>query len=236
MSARLPIMVLGRSGRMAQALVRQVSAATDLTLVGVLPGRDGSVESYVEALETCPNETVVCDFSHPATLRILIEALERAPRALVTGTSGLDAEDETALAVIARRVAVIRGRNFSLGAVMARMLIRILGQLSAYDPTWEAAILDFHHARKLDRESATAGDWAKAWAEGAPGRSSPISPIRLGDAISEHSFIAAGRGERVEIAHRLLSFEAPVAGALAAARFVASSLPGMYGPESLLRS
>lgn len=240
MSASLPVLVVGRSGRMAQALARQVSTSADLSLAGILPGRGSTVDTFAEALAASPEETVICDFSHRSTLRMLLASMERAPRRLVTGTSGLEASDEAALAATACHVAVLQARNFSLGAIMARELIRILGRLSACDTNWQAAVLDFHHGGKLDRKSATARDWASAWAEGtlaesAPGRSAPISAIRLGDAISEHSFIAAGRGERLEIAHRLLSFDAPVAGALAAARFLASRPPGLYGADCLLQ-
>ena len=234
MTDRIPVIVYGETGRMCRALSQQIAGAADMQLLAHLPARESTSTALADTLATFEANAVICDFTHRQSHANLIEALKQQPRRLVTGTSGLEQQDERALLDHAQQSAVIRGRNFSFGAVLARMLIDSLGQLSRYDPVWQAAVIDFHHQNKLDAQSATARDWAEAWSGGDSKRNAPISSIRLGNGISEHTFLAAGHGERLEIAHRLLSFDAPVAGAMAAIRFIAERDIGLFEPRDLL--
>lgn len=236
MTDQIPVIVFGETGRMCQALSQQVAASGDMNLLAHLPARNANADTIAETIAELDPDTVICDFTHRRSHAALIEVLKLHPRRLVTGTSGLEPDDERSLIDYAQQIAVIRGRNFSFGAVLARMLIESLGQLSRYDPVWQAAVVDFHHQNKLDAQSATARDWADAWSGGESERNAPISSIRLGNGISEHTFLAAGHGERIEIAHRLLSFDAPVAGTMAAIRFIANKPPGLKGPRDLLLS
>jgi len=220
---------------MARALAQAVDKADDLVLSTVVSARGRSAEAIAMDLAAAPLDAVVCDFTHPLAFDPLLDALDAHPRPLVAGTSGLEPEQAARLKAYAGRQPVIWGNNFSMGAVIARILIESLGRLAAYDQSWQAAIVDFHHDKKLDPESATARDWAAAWREGSGGRIAPVSAIRLGDGVSEHSLIAAGRSERLEIVHKVLARQAPAAGALAAARFVAGRTPGLYQPGDLLQ-
>jgi 4-hydroxy-tetrahydrodipicolinate reductase len=232
--APVPVAIFGKQGLMARALAERIANTPDMVLVATLPARDAAGVELITALTALPARTVVCDFTHPEAHARLLHALARVPLPLVTGTSGLSEADEARLKEFSAQTAVMRGRNFSLGAVMARLLIERLAQLSGQEPQWQAAVLDFHHARKLDAESATARDWAAAWQEPHPHRTAPVTSIRLGNGVSEHSLIAAGNGERVEIAHRLLSLDAPLSGVLAGIRFVAARPCGLFEPLVLL--
>ena len=226
-----PVVVFGENGRMARAMQAAIADTRDLALVATVPARAGDRSAIVDALSATPDNAIVFDFTHPDAQSKLVAALDHAPRKLVTGTSGLDACAEQRLRQLSSRVAVMRGRNFCLGAVMARQLIELLGR---YAKGWDAAVHDLHHARKHDPISATARDWAAAWQSGTSGRTAGISATRLGDGISEHLLMAAGSGERVEISHKILSIDAPTAGAIAGARFLTDKTVGLFDPGHML--
>lgn len=226
-----PVVVFGESGRMARAMQTAIADTGDLALVSTVPARTRDRTAIVDAIMATPDNAIVFDFTHPDAQSNLIAALDHAPRKLVTGTSGLDAGGEQRLRQLSSRVAVMRGRNFCLGAVMARQLIEMLGRFAK---GWDASVHDLHHARKHDPISATARDWASAWQSGTNGRTAGISATRLGDGISEHLLMAAGSGERVEIGHKILSIDAPTAGAIAGARFLADKVVGLYDPAHML--
>jgi 4-hydroxy-tetrahydrodipicolinate reductase len=228
MTEPIPVAIFGRSGRMAKALARQVADSSDLRLVVCLPARRSSASQIAAALDRTPPETIVCDFTNRAAFRKLVAALGISPRKLVTGTSGLSAQDHDLLAILRRDIALVHAANFCLGAYMVGRLIDSLGSMLRHNPAWDAALLDFHHARKLDPISATAKAWMSAWSEASGKSDAPVAAIRLGDGISEHTLLVAGAGERIEIVHKAQSLDAPVSGVLATLRFLASRGPGAH--------
>ena len=232
----IPILIFGQNGRVAKILAQSIEANTTLELVGCLPARGQTAEQIANSLERTPLNTVVIDFTHRASLSRLIEASHQSPRKLITGTSGLTEGDETGLKSLAVRQTVMRGRNFSPGAAIARQLIEFFRKISPSTFLWDAAIIDFHHKLKVDAPSATAQDWSLAWNSADTPTKIPISSIRVGNGISEHVLIAASAGERIEITHRLMNFEATIIGVLAAVQFVSQKATGLYSPIDIMES
>ncbi len=103
-----------------------------------------------------------------------------------------------------------------------------LGSMLRHNPTRDAALLDFHCARKLGPLSAAATEWISALSCASGKADALVSAIRLGDCVSEHTLLVAGAGERTKIVHKAQSFDARVSGALATLRLPASHSPGAY--------
>jgi 4-hydroxy-tetrahydrodipicolinate reductase len=234
MTTSIPVAVFGRTGRMAQALTQHAKAARDLAVISCIGARGRTADQIATALAKTPPETVVCDFTNTAAFRELVTALRSVPRRLVSGTSGLTAQDRASLASLGRDVAILQCPNFSLGAHIVRMLIEQLGTVLRHNPLWDVALLDFHHSKKQDPISATSKDWAAAWRHASGKHAAPISALRLGDGVSEHTLLAAGPGERIEILHKTLSLDAPVSGALASVRYLSRQSAGVYTLASVL--
>ncbi|MFI6066601.1 4-hydroxy-tetrahydrodipicolinate reductase [Micromonospora sp. NPDC051227] len=230
----LPTVVCGRTGRMATLLAQAVRDTTDLALAGRLSLRDTAgppATGVFTALSDLPAApAVVVDFTHRAATVRLLRAAEDTPCALVIGTSGLTETDQALLRRVARRRPVVHAANFS--PVMA-LLRRFVGELAeVLDDSWDAAVVDVHHARKVDAPSATASALSRAW--GGTRAAPPISSLRFGDAVSEHRLLAGGAGEQLELAHRINERSAFVPGVLAAVRFVGRANPGLYRLEDAL--
>ena len=111
------------------------------------------------------------DFTTPEASLHALELLKLTKvKAAVVGTTGLSAAQEQQIAEHAKRIAIVRDRNFSLGV---NLMIGLVEQVSARLGTdWDIEITEGHHRRKVDAPSGTAlmiGE-AAARGRGAPDR------------------------------------------------------------------
>ena len=58
--------------------------------------------------------------------------------------------------------------------------------------------------------------------------------MRGGDIVGDHTVLFAGDGERIEIKHQAHSRQAFAQGAVKAAKWVATALPGIYEMRDVL--
>ena len=73
--------------------------------------------------------TVWIDFTAPAATIEALDALEGTPvRAAIVGTTGLSAEQEAKVAAHAKRIAIVRSGNFSLGVNLLAALVEQAAQ------------------------------------------------------------------------------------------------------------
>ena len=269
----IPLILVGASGRMGRAveaaaleaggfrIKARFSRSGALSREGSGSGeagygleRPGAGQSSVrDALLRCAVQgDVIVDFSRPEACRDTARACAERGAALVTGTTGLGPEDERALAEAARRVAVLRAANFSLGIVALRRAVA--AALRALPEDWDIEIVERHHRRKVDSPSGTAllianevaghrGGSEVSRRSGREGAAGPrprdeigIHSVRGGTWVGDHAVLLAGTGESLEIRHVAEDRSAFAHGALRAARFVASAPPGLYALEDVLSS
>lgn len=186
---------------------------------------------------------VVVDFSDRAGTLEAARVCAARGAALVSGTTGLLASDEEALRDAARKVAVLRAANFSLGVLALR---RAISAALTVLPNWDIEIVERHHRGKQDSPSGTALQLARevvaargypesALRHGREGRVGTraakeigIHAVRGGSWVGDHTVLLAGPGEWVELRHVAQDRTAFAHGSLAAARFVATAGPGFY--------
>jgi 4-hydroxy-tetrahydrodipicolinate reductase len=191
---------------------------------------------------------VLIDFTSPAGTVAHATACAAAGVPLVTGTTGLDAEQSAALRAAAARVAVFQAANMSPGVNAAlTVLPALVRALAGYD----VEIVEAHHRYKADAPSGTALALARAVAEASGGALAEravygreglslrtpgeigIHAVRSGDNPGEHAVILAGDGEEIRLSHRSFNRAAYARGALRAARLIADKPPGWYEPATL---
>ena len=194
---------------------------------------------------------VLVDFSAPTALRAsLDEAVSRGIPILV-GTTGLDGSADQLLATAAKRVAVLRAANTSLGVALLAELVeraaRVLG------PEWDIEIAETHHRNKADAPSGTALLLGQA---GAAGRGSALAAergrdgtglnratgaigfaaLRGGTVAGDHDVLFLGADERVILSHRAENRTIFARGALAGARFLVGKPAGLYSMKDVIES
>jgi 4-hydroxy-tetrahydrodipicolinate reductase len=196
---------------------------------------------------------VLVDFSAPAALQASLDRAVSSGVPILIGTTGLKDEHQKAIDDAARRVAVLRAPNTSLGINVLRSLVE---QAAArLGPEWDIEILEMHHRNKVDAPSGTALLLGQAAAQargktlpdlgrfdrfGEPHAREPgtisFASLRGGSVAGEHVVILATDGERIELGHRAENRMIFARGALAGARFLVGKPAGLYSMRDVIGS
>ena len=195
--AEIRVLVVGAAGRMGSEVVRAISKADDMALVGAVDrnrvGEDaGAVagippvgvnitDSLSDAIAASSPDVVV-DFTVPASVAANVKTALKADVACVVGATGLTEDNLSEIAALCdeRKTPAFVAPNFAIGAVL---MMQFAAQAA---PHFEAAeVIELHHAGKLDAPSGTALRTAKLMqaATGCrAGSPNPAEPRAQGDA------------------------------------------------------
>jgi len=247
------LIVCGACGRMGRAILEAAAADPAVEVTGLvdLPAHAGTSLAFrdrtirVQADLPRSPKGVVVDFTAPvATLGLVHEAAVHG-HAMVIGTTGLAEAQLAEIEHAARRIAIVRAANMSVGMnvllALVRRAARVLGDEA------DVEIIEAHHHGKRDAPSGSALQLAEAvneargrksgegWVHGRQGMPGErrrgevgIHAVRGGDIAGDHTVLFALGGERIELVHRAHSREAFARGAVRAARFAATAGPGLY--------
>lgn len=249
---RMGRLVLGEALDDAQIDVVAALERPDSELLGVgvgsLVGRSGGPEVEAVSAAALDRAEVIVDFSLPAGLARTLDVL--SGQALVTGTTGLDAELRARLDAYAAVGPLVAAANFSTGVTL---LLDLAARAAAALPGAAVEVVEAHHRHKRDAPSGTAlalgravatargqelGDVAVHGRHGHTGERPPADiafhALRGGDIAGEHQVWLIEDGERLtlgHVAHSRLTF---ARGALRAARWVAGRGPGQWTMAQVL--
>ncbi|MBI1965584.1 MAG: 4-hydroxy-tetrahydrodipicolinate reductase [Betaproteobacteria bacterium] len=236
--------------RLAAALERNGDAHVGRD-AGELAGSPCGVKIVDAAVSAVSGCDVLVDFTRPEGATAHLAACRRHGVKMVIGTTGFNEAQKKEIAAAARDIAIVMSPNFSVGVNVAlRLLETAAGTLgNGYD----VEIVEAHHRHKVDAPSGTALRMGEVVAralgrdlrkvavygrEGVTGERNDqtigFATVRGGDLVGDHSVMFIGTGERLEITHRASSRANFAAGALRAARFVASKKSGLYDMADVL--
>ncbi len=195
-------------------------------------------------------DTVTLDFTTAAASMEHLEVASKAGAAIVIGSTGFTPEMERRARELAAKTRTVIAPNMSIGV---NVLAKIVAEVAAILPDFDAEIIEIHHRTKIDAPSGTALSLGKAIAsargvdfasnevfgrEGItgvrPAGKIAMLAIRAGDAIGDHTVIFGGDGERLELIHRAQSRDSLARGALRAAGWLISRKPGLYTMRDVL--
>ena len=162
--------VIGAAGRMGRMLIAEILAHDEARLSGAVEGagheaigRDagllaGVAEAGVavgdDARALFAGSDAVLEFTSPeASLAHAVLAAE-TQTIHVIGTTGLDADQEAALAAAAARTAIVWAPNMSPGVNLLMGLVERVA--AALDDDYDIEIFEIHHRHKVDAPSGTA--------------------------------------------------------------------------------
>jgi 4-hydroxy-tetrahydrodipicolinate reductase len=195
-------------------------------------------------------DTVTLDFTTATASLEHLEVASKAGAAIVIGSTGFSQEMEARARELAARTRTVIAPNMSIGV---NVLAKIVAEVAAILPDFDAEVIEIHHRTKIDAPSGTALSLGKAIASargadfaanavfgregitGArPDRKIAVLAIRAGDAVGDHTVIFGGDGERLELIHRAQSRDSLARGALRAAGWLVSRTPGLYTMRDVL--
>ena len=244
----MKIILHGSSGAMGHAVEKNVLNADKHEIVAfVSPDYEFTdPPQYCTLAEYSGEADCIIDFSNHAAAPALTSYAAERGIPVVIATTGHSEEELALIRECAKTVPVFLSANMSLGvAVLARLAKTAAG----FFPDADIEIVEYHHNRKLDAPSGTALMLGKAIKEVRPeaefvlGRSGQgkrqkqdigISAVRLGNEVGTHEIYIATGSQVITLTHRAQSRDLFAEGAIAAAEFLVSKEPGLYGMNDLV--
>ena len=223
----IPLALIGM-GRMGQALAT------------LAPERGFDVVAQIDHGQTVTRDSlgsavVAIEFSVPdaAVANILACAAARCP--VVVGTTGWYAELPRVRAEIERSgAAMLHAPNFSVGVAIFDRVIAEATRLFAGVGSFDAHLVETHHAAKKDAPSGTAASLSRT-AQQASGKPMPITSVRVGSVPGTHEIIFDAPFEQVRLVHEARDRRVFAEGALAAARWLVGR-SGVFTMQDVLTS
>jgi 4-hydroxy-tetrahydrodipicolinate reductase len=261
--------VCGVSGRLGRVIAGQLIKRKDTALTGAMVGTDSvhlgadvgeiaglawagvpAVVSLEEASKDCE---VVVDASAPhVTAAIATRLAEAGGKALVTGVTGLSADQQASLEAAAASIPVLQASNFSLGVAVLERLVAEAARALA-DTEFDLEISETHHRGKADSPSGTALSLGRAAAKarGAAledvaaydrprtGARRPVGEIgfaamRGGGVVGEHQTRFLSCLEELSICHRAFDRQIFGRGAVEAALWIKDKPAGFYTMQDVI--
>ncbi len=265
--AEMRLIVAGAGGRMGRTLVKAIAAHKDLALGGALEGagspllgQDAGVLAGIgengitltsDAAALMAKADGIIDFTAPAATVAFAGLAAQNGKAHVIGTTGLSAADETRISDAAKKAAIVKSGNMSLGVNLLAALARRVA--ATLDDSFDIEIVEMHHNKKVDAPSGTALLLGRAAAEGRgidldqhavkareghTGARTPgdigFAALRGGTVVGEHTVMFAGPSERIELVHKAEDRMIFASGALHAALWARGQKPGLYSMADVL--
>lgn len=237
----------GCSGAMGRTISDIIDGDADISIVAGIDIFDNHSYSYpvFHSLEECSvSADVIIDFSSAKAADELLAFCGKTGMPVVVCTTGLSSEQIEQVAETAKKTAVLRSANMSLGVnVLLKLVQEAAKVLAAAD--FDIEILEKHHNQKVDAPSGTALALADSVNEALGNvyhykydRASErekrqkkeigIQSIRGGSIVGEHDVIFAGQDEVITLKHTAYSKAIFAKGAVQAAKFLAGKKPGLY--------
>ncbi len=156
------LVIVGGAGRMGQALALGLGAMADFKIALLIDVREpASLYGATYAKSLSDNDglgvDVVVDFSAPESVVASAHWCAQHQVGLVVGTTGLSAEQRSAVDEASTKTGVVMASNFALGAVLSE---RFAAMAAPYFERVE--IIELHHDKKVDAPSGTSLAAARA--------------------------------------------------------------------------
>lgn len=172
----------------------------------------------------------VIDFTCPEASAELAGWCAKAGTPLVIGTTGFGPRELARVKKAARKVPILLSPNMSPAVNLAIAAARLMAERL---PGFDIHISESHHKAKKDAPSGTALRFKSRIAE-VRRDPIPVTSVRAGTIVGEHTVLYAGEHEILELTHRAQSRDVFAAGALRAALWLKGRRPGLYDYFDLL--
>ena len=212
---RLAIVGHGRMGRAPE----QLAAEHGWTIAAVIDAQT-NVDGAGITARSLGGAQVVVEFTTGAAAPANVRACVRAGCPVVSGTTGWDAQRARVEEdVLAGDGAMLWSPNFSIGVNLFWQVAELAARLAGRTKTFDAHIVETHHAAKRDAPSGTALALQRL-ATTAFGSDIPVSSVRVGAVPGTHELLLDSAFEHIRVVHEARDRRVFAEGALLAARWL----------------
>lgn len=243
----------GCNGRMGQVITGLVKADEGIELVAGIDTYMGIENDYpvFQRIDECDVEAdVVIDFSNAGAVDALLDYCGDKRLPIVLCTTGLSEDQLEKVKETAKRTAVLKSANMSLGINLLMKLLKDAAKVLA-PAGFDIELVERHHNQKVDAPSGTALALADSINESMGNvyeyvydrsqvrkkrkkKEIGISAVRGGTIVGDHEVIFAGADEVIEFKHTAYSKAVFGKGAVEAAKFLAGKPAGAYDMSDVI--
>lgn len=188
----------------------------------------------------------IIDFSNHLLTRELVDYAVRRNLPLVIATTGQNEDELNIIREAGNSIPIFLAANMSVGVALLAELAKTTAKMMG---DADIEIVEKHHNRKLDAPSGTALMLADAVREirnnanyvfgrgGDAKRTKEeigIHAIRAGNTVGEHEIIICSDTQTITLKHEAHSRALFAEGAVAAAEFLVSCTPALYGMQDMI--
>ena len=249
--------VFGASGRVGRLLVENIIKDDALELSSVYVRRKMDFDVKSQTLVTNDMETflkeceIVIDFTLPqATETLLTVSLEKNPKPLVIGITGLSSHQQNLLKLASQKMPILYATNMSVGVALLNKLVYTASKIL---DDFDIEIVEMHHRFKKDAPSGTALTLSESAAKArnlnidqirTSGRNGNIGErkkneiavmaLRGGDVVGEHTVGFYNDGEFIRLNHTATNRNTFALGAIKASKWLINQPNGLYSIQDFL--
>jgi len=253
---KINITITGCMGRMGQQLIKaskknkrfKINSLTENKLISK---KIAGINPQLNTLNAFKNTDVIIDFTVPKCTIEVIKIASIMNKRIVIGTTGFTKKEENVINSHAKKIAILKAGNMSLGVNLLMYLTEITS--GALGNKYLSKIFETHHKHKKDYPSGTALMLGKGIADGKNknlnnligkkflnkksfpyGKKINFNSIRKGEIIGEHEVKFSNGKEIISLNHEAFDRALYSEGALTAAEWIMKKKPGLYSMRDLL--
>lgn len=249
----IKVIMHGCNGKMGQIIAQIIAEEPDMEVVAGVDTSDHVSNPFpvFREIEACNIAAdVVIDFCAAAAADGLLRYVTEKKLPCVLCTTGLSETQLAAVEEAAKKTAILKSANMSLGINMLLKLLKEAADVLA-PAGFDIEIVEKHHNLKVDAPSGTALALADAINEERnqeyeyvydrsqvrqkrDKKEIGISAVRGGTIVGDHDVIFAGIDEVITFSHRAYSKSVFAKGAVQAAKFLAGKPAGKYDMSDVI--
>ena len=248
------IIMHGCNGKMGQVITGLCREDGEIQIVAGVDPSDHIRNEYpvFSRLEDCHVDAdVIIDFTSAKAVDNLLSYSVKRKLPLVLCTTGLSEDQEAAVEAAARKIAILKSANMSLGI---NLLLDLLGKSAKVlaPAGFDMEIVEKHHNQKVDAPSGTALALADSMNQALENMYSyqydrtkerrkrekyeiGIQAVRGGTIVGEHEVLFAGTDEVITFSHTAYCRNVFAKGAVEAAKFLRNKPAGRYHMRDVIK-
>ena len=248
--------ISGCLGRMGRQLIKSSKKNKNFKLVTLTENRlinkkFNGIKPELNSDKAFKKTDVIIDFTVPNCTLEILKIASKLRKKVVIGTTGFTRSQENQIKKYAKKIAILKAGNMSLGVNLLMYLTEITSK--SLNDEYLSKIFEVHHKHKKDYPSGTALMLGKGVADGKNKnfynligkkylnkKSFPyakkinFNSIRRGEVIGEHEVRFSSGQEIIKLNHESFDRALYSEGALTAAAWLMSKKVGLYSMRDLL--
>ena len=246
---KINLAITGCLGRMGQQLIRSSNKNKDFKLVSLTEDRNISkkisgIKLEQNSFNAFKKASVIIDFTVPKCTLQVLKIASKLKKRVVIGTTGFSKKEENLIKKYAKKIAILKAGNMSLGVNLLMYLTEIASK--SLNDNYLSKVYEVHHKHKKDYPSGTALMLGKGIADGKNknfyrligkkylnkktfpyGKKINFNSIRSGNIVGEHEVKFSSGKEIVTLNHESFDRALYSEGALTASKWLMKKKPGL---------